>query len=355
MPERILVAMSGGVDSSLTAALLREQGFLVEGVTMKLTAGICCDIASAQAVCSHLQIPHHVVDMQEEFTRVVIRNFVDEYRCGRTPNPCIACNDLIKFERLLSYANEKGFARLATGHYARIEQDARSKYPALKKGVDPDKDQSYFLYRLTRNQMHHVLFPMGELRKTDVRRMAAERGLPAAERPESQDICFVPENDYRSFLAEQAPETVRGGEMVLADGTVVGRHEGVAFYTVGQRRGLGVAAENRLYVIRIDPEKNRVVLGKKEDLAVTAMSVGDCRFAAGDAVGPSFTAQVKVRYRSTPAAATVRRTSPTIVAVDFSSPVAGVTPGQAAVFYDDDTVIGGGIIENAPMQDAMAR
>src|SRR5574337_988868 len=196
MTKRVLVAMSGGVDSSVTVALLLKQGLEIEGVTMKLTAGVCCDIGSAQAVCSHLGIPHRVIDAQTEFSQDIINDFIAEYRRGRTPNPCIRCNDLVKFRLLLQYALSNGFDYLATGHYARIEQDPQSSRYLLKKGIDEGKDQSYFLYRLTQDQMKSVLFPLGGMRKAEVRSLARELALPAAERPESQEICFVPDNDY---------------------------------------------------------------------------------------------------------------------------------------------------------------
>ena len=207
--------MSGGVDSSVTAALLLQQGMDVEGVTMKLTAGLCCDIGSAQAVCRHLGIPHRMIDAQQEFFRTtLIRTSLPNTASGRTPNPCIRCNDLIKFQLLLAYARENGFDYLATGHYARIEQDPAASRFLLKKGIDEGKDQSYFLYRLTQDQLRRVLFPLGDMRKTEVRELARrELGLPAAERPESQEICFVPDNDYRAFLKEHAPETLRPGEI----------------------------------------------------------------------------------------------------------------------------------------------
>jgi tRNA-specific 2-thiouridylase len=342
---RVLVAMSGGVDSSLAAALLQEQGFTVEGVTMKLIAGVCCDIASAQAVCRHLAIPHRIIDLQMDFEKSVVADFIEEYRRGRTPNPCIRCNDIIKFDRLLSYAHSEGFDRLATGHYARVDFDRSANRHLLKRGIDQDKDQSYFLYRLTQGQLQQVLFPMGDYRKSDVRRLAAERGLPAAERPESQEICFVPGDDYRSFLKERAPDVLRAGDMVMTDGTPVGRHEGVAFYTVGQRRGLTVAARERLYVIRIDPDANRVVLGTKLDLETGEMNVSAPRFLAFDRLDSPLRAEVKVRYRSTVIPAALLPLDNDRIRVVFDRPVAGVSPGQAAVFYDGDTVIGGGTIE----------
>jgi tRNA-specific 2-thiouridylase len=343
--NRVLVAMSGGVDSSVTAALLLKQGMLVEGVTMKLTAGICCDIASAQAVCDHLGIPHRIIDAQTDFSRTVVDNFINEYRKGRTPNPCIKCNDLIKFELLLSHARARGFDYLATGHYARIEQDAPSSRFLLKKGIDSGKDQSYFLYRLTQQQMKHLLFPLGGLRKTEVRQLARELSLPAAERPESQEICFVPDNNYRSFLKEHAPETLRPGDIVMIDGNPVGRHDGVAFFTVGQRRKLGVAAGERLYVVRVEPETNRVVLGKRRDLETPELSVSEPNLSAIQALSEPMAVTVKIRYRSPFASATIDQPHSDRIHVRFDHPVAGVCPGQAAVFYEGDTVIGGGIIE----------
>jgi tRNA-specific 2-thiouridylase len=312
---------------------------------MKLTAGLCCDIGSAQAVCHHLGIPHRMIDAQAEFSQVVIQNFISEYRRGRTPNPCIKCNDLVKFQLLLDYARSNGFDYLATGHYARIEQDPAASRFLLKKGVDVGKDQSYFLYRLTQEQMNHILFPLGELRKTDVRTLARERALPAAERPESQEICFVPDNNYRSFLKEHAPEALRPGEIVMSDGKVVGKHEGVAFFTVGQRRKLGVAAGERLYVVRVEPETNRIVLGNLFDLHTAEMSVSGLNFIAIDQLHARMKVTVKIRYRSPFVPAAIEPSAGGKVRVVFEQPVAGVCPGQAAVFYAGDVVVGGGIIE----------
>ena len=336
--------MSGGVDSSLSAALLIDQGYAVEGVTMKLTAGVCCDITSAQEVCRHLGIPHRVLDMQQTFEQTVVRNFIDEYRAGRTPNPCIQCNDIIKFEKLLGYARREGFARLATGHYARVTHDAPQDPWQLRAGSDAGKDQSYFLYRLTQDQLRAVLFPLGNCRKDDVRRWAAERGLPAAARPESQEVCFVPADDYRSFLKQHAPETLRPGKMVLTDGTVVGSHDGIAFYTVGQRRGLGVAHEQRLYVVRLETDRGRVVLGRKEDLSVREMRLTRMHYISGLFPSAPFSATVKVRYRAAAVPAMVHPATDGGARIVLELPVAGVTPGQAAVLYADDVVIGGGVI-----------
>jgi tRNA-specific 2-thiouridylase len=342
MTKRVLIAMSGGVDSSVTAALLKQQGFATAGVTMKLTAGRCCDIGAAQAVCSHLGIEHHIIDAQEKFSRSVVDSFISEYKRGRTPNPCIQCNDQIKFRSLLEYARGSGFDFLATGHYARIEHDRTADQFVLKKGVDETKDQSYFLYRLTQEQMRSVLLPLGAMRKTAVRELARSLDLPTAERPESQEICFVADDDYRSFLRDNAPETITPGEMVLTDGSIVGKHEGIAFYTIGQRRHLGVAAGERLYVVRIEPQTNRVVLGSREELLVNKMLV---THITGLSAHSAYShVQVKIRYRSALAACSIRFTVPDAAQIEFEHPVAGVCPGQAAVFYQEDTVIGGGVI-----------
>jgi tRNA-specific 2-thiouridylase len=345
MGKRVLVAMSGGVDSSVSAALLLKQGMAVEGVTMKLTAGLCCELGSAQAVCECLGIPHRVIDAQAEFSQGIIRHFICEYKKGRTPNPCITCNELIKFQLLLQYARTSGFDYLATGHYARIEQDQPLSRFLLKKGIDAGKDQTYFLYRLTQEQMQSVLFPLGEMRKTEVRSLASELGLPAAERPESQEICFVPDNNYRAFLKEHAPETLKPGELALTDGTIVGRHEGIAFFTVGQRRKLGVAAGERLYVIRIEPDANRVVLGRLSELQTNEMIVSSPHFIPFDELRARMQVTVKIRYRAPFVPATIESFDQERVRVELKQPAAGVCPGQAAVFYDNDMVVGGGIIE----------
>jgi tRNA-specific 2-thiouridylase len=344
MTKRVLVAMSGGVDSSTTAALLQRQGFAVEGVTMKLTAGLCCDIGSAQAVCDHLGMPHRMIDAQGAFSQNIVNDFIAEYRHGRTPNPCIRCNELVKFPLLLDYARSAGFDFLATGHYARIEGDeARSRY-LLKMGIDEQKDQSYFLYRLTQDQMKNILFPLGGMHKTEVRVLAHELKLPAAERPESQEICFVPDNDYRAFLKEHAPDTLRPGEMVLSDGALVGKHDGIAFFTVGQRRHLGVAAGERLYVVRVEPGTNRVILGKLSELQTREMLVSKVRFILVDALRTPMNVTVKIRSRSPAVSAVIEPGHSDTVRVIFTQPVKGVCPGQAAVFYQEDIVAGGGVI-----------
>jgi tRNA-specific 2-thiouridylase len=347
MGKSVLVAMSGGVDSSVTAAILLQQGLRVEGVTMKLAAGLCCDIGSAQAVSRHLGIPHRIIDAQTEFSHSIIQDFISEYRQGRTPNPCIRCNDLVKFQMLLEYARGKGFDYLATGHYARIEQvQATSRY-LLKRGIDASKDQSYFLYRLTQEQMRGLLFPLGDKLKVDVRKLAGNLALPAAKRPESQEICFVPDGDYRSFLIEHAPETLRPGDMVMTDGRVVGRHDGIAFFTVGQRRKLGVSAGERLYVIRIEPRTRKVVLGQLSELQTEEMTVSNSTFIPVDGLLSPMDVTVRIRYRSPFIPAVIEPEGDGRVRVVFDAPASGVCPGQAAVFYDEDVVVGGGTIETS--------
>lgn len=339
--------MSGGVDSSVTAALLQQNGYAVEGVTLKLSPGLCCDISSAQAVCDRLDVPHRLLDAQAEFSQKIVGDFISEYRRGRTPNPCIRCNDLIKFRVLLSYARSNEFEYLATGHYARIEPDPVSSRLLLKKGIDAGKDQSYFLYQLTQKQLKHVLFPLGGYCKTEVREIAQKLKLSTAERAESQEICFIPDNDYRSFLKEHAPETLRPGDMVLTDGTTVGRHDGIAFFTVGQRRKLGVAVGERLYVVRAEPNTNRVVLGQRDALLSKEMTVSEPHFISFDDLKTPMSVDVRIRSRSPFVPAVIEPLPRKLVRVAFDRPVAGVSPGQAAVFYNGDTVVGGGMIETS--------
>jgi tRNA-specific 2-thiouridylase len=349
MTKRVLIAMSGGVDSSVTAALLQKQGYEVEGVTMKLTTGLCCDISSALAVCGHLNIPHRMIDAQAEFSRDIIGDFISEYRHGRTPNPCIKCNDLVKFHLLLHYARANGFDYLATGHYARIEYDPATARFVLKKGVDEQKDQSYFLYRMTQDQMKSVFFPLGGMLKTDVRMRASDLALTAAERPESQEICFVPNNDYRDFLKAHSPGTLLPGEIVMTNGKAVGKHDGIAFFTVGQRRKLGVSSGERLYVVRIETDTNRIVLGELSELQTNGMVVSNLNFISSDKLRSRMKVTVKIRYRSPLIPAVIEPLSVGKVRVVFEKLVPGVCPGQAAVFYDGDNVVGGGVIETPPV------
>lgn len=346
---RVFVAMSGGVDSSVSAALLLEQGHDVTGVTMQLwpsgdQEGGCCSVNAvrdARRVCDFLGIPHYALNFRESFERGVVSPFADEYAAGRTPNPCIACNDRLKFSELLVKVAEQGAEFLATGHYARIVCDADGT-PWLARGVDADKDQSYFLYRLTRSQLEHVLFPVGELTKPQVRAVAERIGLHVAEKPESQEICFAPAGEHATVVKARRPEALTPGDIVSLDGTILGRHRGIAHFTVGQRRGLGVAAATPLYVVRIDAAENRVVVGGRDALRVNRVVADDVVWNLGSPA----TVDAAVRYRMAPRHTTATFDDHELV-VDFDEPLEGVAPGQAVVCYRDERVVGGGTIRCA--------
>jgi tRNA-specific 2-thiouridylase len=347
--------MSGGVDSSVSAALLKEQGYKVTGVSLQLydpvqrEAGCrlktCCsrdDVLDAGRVAKKLNIPFEVVDMRAEFKEQVIDYFIAEYAGGRTPNPCIRCNDLIKFKLLLKKAKEMGADLLATGHYARIAEDGRGRKQLLT-GFDHAKDQSYFLFTLTEEQLNQVIFPVGMLEKQNVRKLAVEFNLPVAQKHESQEICFIPDNDYIKFL-ETHGVAQKPGEIVTADGTVIGRHFGLHRYTVGQRKGLGIAWKQPLYVCAIDTENNRVVVGERGNLATSVLTAG-CANWSIPLSASEFRAACRIRYRHTPEPCRVVLHGENNFTVYFDSPQTSVTPGQAAVLYDGDAVLGGGWIE----------
>ncbi len=359
--------MSGGVDSSVAAALLLEEGYQVIGVTMQLwpeldtleeaRRGGCCSleaVGDARRVAEHLGIPHYVLNLREAFDEAVVRHFVAEYAAGRTPNPCIACNRWIKFTVLLERAAAMEADFLATGHYARVRRDeARGRY-LLARGRDRRKDQSYVLYGLTQEQMRRLLLPLGDRTKDEVRSLARRYGLPVAAKPESQEICFVEEH-YGNLVASRAGGAVRPGPIVDRQGRVLGTHRGLAYYTVGQRRGLGLGGREPLYVQALDPRRNALVVGPAREAWSRAAVVGDVNLIAWEGPeleGPAGArADVQVRYRSPAAPATVRRGPAGTVRVFFDEPQWAVTPGQAAVFYVGDLVAGGGTIEAAfPVQ-----
>ena len=350
MPQkRVVVAMSGGVDSSVSAALLKEAGYEVIGVTMQIwpkdkqAFGGCCGIEAvedAKKVAYQLGIPHYVMNFRDIFDRSVIADFCREYSLGRTPNPCIRCNQYVKFDALLERTRELDADFLATGHYARIEQSANGY--RLLKAVDSTKDQSYFLYTSGQRELQYLLFPIGNLHKAEVRRLAAELGLPTAAKRDSQDICFIPDNDYRSFIAEHIP--LASGDIVDTKGKVLGRHRGLALYTVGQRQGLGLASNERLYVLRLDASANRLVVGTEDKLLGNMLFASNLSWVSGEAPGEPIKITAKVRYKSPEATAELRPRNGR-AEVQFHQPQRAIAPGQAAVFYQGEAVLGGGIIE----------
>ncbi len=350
MSETILVAMSGGVDSCMTAALLLESGCKLYGATMQLYCGekdenVCGsskDAADAATLAAHFGFPHEILKYTDAFKEQVIRRFADGYAKGETPNPCIECNRYMKFSLLWEKAKAMGCDAIATGHYARVEKDEKSGRFVLKKPRDISKDQTYVLYHLTQEQLAHTRFPLGEYLKTEVRQMAQERGLVAASKPDSQDICFVPDGDYAAFLERYTGETVPAGEFVDANGKVLGKHKGHIHYTVGQRKGLGVAFGRPMFVLGKDAQNNKVVLGTKEQLACTALLADDVNWMAFDTLTQPIKAMVKTRYHQPETPATIYPCE-NGVRVEFDQPKVAA-PGQAVVFYDGDTVLGGGTI-----------
>ena len=352
--------MSGGVDSSVAAMLLAREGWDVVGVTLKLYnldgselpedhQGCCTldDVEDARSVCRKLGIPHYVLNMEREFHDQVMDYFVDEYRRGRTPHPCIACNDKIKFSQLMSRADVLGAQFVATGHYARIERGEQGA--VLRKGVDHAKDQSYVLFGMTQRQLSRTLLPVGGYRKDEIRRLAVDAGLITADKPDSQDICFIPLGDYREFLRQRTSGIP--GEVVDMNGSVIGAHQGIEYFTVGQRRGLGLpktAGEPR-YVVRLEADANRVVVGPESALYADETWVSGVNYVSGQPPADGTAVAVKIRYKSYEAAATLHPRSGGAL-IRFREPQRAVTPGQAAVFYDGDILLGGGTIE--PLEDA---
>jgi len=363
----IVVAMSGGVDSSTVAAMLCAEGERVIGLTMQLwnqrrlagheampeaVQGRCCsldDVYDARRVAEHLGIPYYVVNQEERFERDVVRPFVQEYLSGRTPIPCSLCNNHLKFDQLLVTARQVGAERMATGHYARVEFDAGRSRWLLRRAVDEGRDQSYFLFGLTQEQLSRSRFPLGEKRKSEVREIARHHGLALADKPDSQEICFVPGGDYKKFLdaylaeqGESLPDTA--GELVTASGEVLGRHDGIQNFTVGQRKGLGVATGSPLYVIQIRGEQKQVVVGEDEALWSRGLRAREVNWIAIEDLQAPLRARVKIRHRHEAAVALIEKAGEREVQVTFEQPQRAITPGQAAVFYDGDRVVGGGWI-----------
>ena len=353
--QKVMVAMSGGVDSAVTALLCIEAGYAVEGCTMKLyrppadtPEGRVCgsdkDVDDARAVCAHLGIAHTVLDFGARFTDTVIRDFIDQYQSCRTPNPCTVCNRCLKFGALLDAALERGFDKIATGHYARIEQAESGRF-LLKRASDPTKDQTYFLWQLTQNQLSHTLFPLGSMTKSEARAIAERQGLVNAHKSDSQDICFVPDGDYAAFITKATGESYPCGNFVDEDGRVLGQHAGIIRYTVGQRKGLGIALGEPMYVKSKNAADNTVVLCRNEALFTTQLDADSINLIAVDHLDAPIRALVKIRSAHTPAPATVTQTGPDSLHVEFDTPQRAIAPGQSVVIYDGDTVIGGGIIK----------
>jgi len=341
--------MSGGVDSSVAAALMLEQGHECIGVTLKLFAGEsrCCslqDVNDAKAVAFRLGMPHYVLNFTQDFDEQVIRRFISIYEQGATPNPCIDCNRYIKFNLLLLRAQQLDFECLASGHYARVEYDSISNRFLLRKSRDEKKDQSYVLYCLTQQQLAHTRFPLGELTKSEVRKIAEEKNFINATKSESQDICFVPDGDYGNFIEHYTGKTWPPGDIIDRDGKIIGRHRGLIRYTIGQRRGLGVAANTPLYVAAKSPAENTVTLGPDSSLYRTNLDAADINLIACTSIEKPLRVTVKTRYLQTEQPARVEQTSSDTLHIEFDKPQRAITSGQAAVIYDGDIVVGGGTI-----------
>jgi len=375
MEGRIAIAMSGGVDSSAAAAILKERGHDLVGFSMQLwdrkrnpvdgdvgRAARCCsldDLYDARLVASALGFPYYVVNLQRDFQETVVKTFIESYRNGLTPSPCVLCNSRMKFDRLVRLAEEVQASRVATGHYARVVRDERSGRFQLLRGKDRDKDQSYFLFELTQEQLSKALFPVGELTKPEVRRIARRIGLEVADKPESQEICFVPDDDYASFIERHSEEVtgvtasaarLSGGEIVDCEGRSIGRHDGIHRYTIGQRRGLGIAHSEPLYVVDIRPAENRLVVGTKAQVAGRACRVERPNWIAFPSLERPARFRAQIRSRHAEAPATVSPSADGSVTVEFDTPQLAITPGQACVFYEGDRVIGGGWIVRAPAE-----
>ncbi len=359
--NRILVAMSGGVDSSLTAVLLHQAGYEVIGITMRIykmpqseaispRLHTCCspaDVADARSVAQQFGFPLYVLDLEKQFEQEIVAPFVSEYLQGRTPNPCILCNEKIKLGTLLEKARTYGAAEVATGHYAIVEYAQAQNRFLLKRASDSAKDQSYFLFSLTQAQLARFRTPLGSQTKLQTCELARQLGLKVARKPESQEICFIPDNDYRRFLRERidAAEAIREGNIINTRGETIGRHQGTPFYTVGQRKGLGIAHSQPLYVLNIDPIHNVLIVGEEAELFSRILVASRPNWISIPELDREISVSVQIRYRHTPAPARVRPLGQDRVQVVFEKPQRAITPGQAVVFYDKDVVVGGAWID----------
>jgi tRNA-specific 2-thiouridylase len=350
--------MSGGVDSSVAAALLVEQGYEVIGLMLRLwaepggAANRCCTpdaVADARRVAAQLDIPFYVRDYKDTFKQTVVDFFIEGYAQGVTPNPCVVCNRDIRFDKLLREALSLGGDYLATGHYAWVQQNEAGQFQLLK-GIDPGKDQSYILYTLTQERLARVMFPLGRHTKGEIRQIAEAKQLPVFNRPDSQDLCFLGQGDYRAFLQRRAPEVVRPGPILNSGGKVLGQHQGLAFYTIGQRKGLGLAAPEPLYVLRMDSASNSLIVGTVDELGQTELNAGQVTYVSGRPPAGPIQITAKIRYKAQEVEATLTPLPEARARLTFATPLRDITPGQAVVFMDGDQILGGGIIEKPMMQ-----
>ena len=356
MNKKALIAMSGGVDSSVAAFLTKQQGFECIGATMKLfnnddvhvaSEKSCCsleDVEDARSVALSLGMPYYVFNFTDRFKEDVIDRFVAAYENGATPNPCVDCNRYLKFEKLFSRARELDYDYVVTGHYARIEYNEATGRYNLKKAIDETKDQTYFLYSMTQEQLEHTLFPLGNLRKTEVRKIAGENGFVNAKKHDSQDICFVQNGKYADFIKEYTKKDYLSGDFVLKDGTVLGKHNGIIHYTIGQRKGLGISYKEPLYVTEINVAENKVVLGNNSDLFTSTLYANNINLISVSDIEKPIKIKAKVRYSQSDQDATVVKVDEDLIKIEFDQPQRAITKGQAVVLYDGDNVLGGGTI-----------